>query len=215
MTKTASRRAGGRPDKRSDVTRAARAVFGRLGYAQASMDVIAAEAAVSTRTIYQHFRTKEELFAAVLEDSAHEVADDFAATVDSAMTGVDVHEDLIALGAAFVAQTTDHPEHFAMVRQIRADALQLPSEVIDRWHQAGPLRVQTKVADRLRALADLGQLHLDSAELAALHFIALVTAPTTIRPYAAATPHPRETVAAVKAGVTAFLTGYGTSPAPA
>jgi len=212
---TSPSRAGGRPDKRSDVTRAARAVFGRLGYAQASMDVIAAEAAVSTRTIYQHFKTKDELFATVLEDSAREVADHFAATVDRTMSGADLREDLIALGAAFVAQTTDQPEHFAMVRQIRADALQLPSEVIDRWHLAGPLRVQTEVADRLRALADLGQLRLDSSELAALHFIALVTAPTTIRPYAAAAPEPRETVAAVTASVTAFLTGYGTSPAPA
>ncbi len=212
---TSPRRAAGRPDKRSDVTRAARTVFGRLGYAQASMDVIAAEAGVSTRTIYQHFRTKEELFATVLEDSAREVADDFAATVDRTMRGADVHEDLIVLGAAFVAQTTDHPEHFAMVRQIRADALQLPSEVINRWHQTGPLRVQTEVADRLRALADLGQLQLDSAELAALHFIALVTAPTTIRPYAAATPDPRQTADAVKAGVTAFLTGYGTRTDPA
>jgi len=179
------------------------------------MDVIAAEAGVSTRTIYQHFKTKEDLFATVLEDSAREVADDFAATVDRTMTGADLQEDLIVLGAAFVAQTTDHPEHFAMVRQIRADALQLPSEVIDRWHQAGPLRVQTEVADRLRALAVHGQLHLDSAELAALHFIALVTAPTTIRPYAAATPGPRQAADAVKAGVTAFLTGYGTRTDPA
>ncbi len=209
------RRAGGRPDKRSDVTRASRTVFGRLGYAQASIDVIAAEAGVSTRTIYQHFRTKDDLFAAVLEDSAREVADDFAATVDRTMRGADVHEDLIVLGAAFVAQTTDHPEHFAMVRQIRADALQLPGDVIDRWHHAGPLRVQTEVADRLRALAERGQLQLDSAELAALHFIALVTAPTTIRPYAAATPDPRQAADAVRAGVAAFLTGYGTRTDPA
>ncbi len=212
---TSPSRVGGRPDKRSDVTRGARAVFGRLGYAQASMDVIAAEAAVSTRTIYQHFRTKEGLFAAVLEDSACEVADHFAATVDRTMSGADVREDLIALGVAFVAQTTEHAEHFAMIRQIRADALQLPGEVIDRWHKAGPLRVQTEVANRLRALTELRQLRVDSSELAALHFIALVTAPSTIRPYAAGTPDPRETVAAVTAGVTAFLFGYGTSAAPA
>lgn len=95
-----------------------------------------------------------------------------------------------------------------MVRQIRADALRLPPEVIDRWHQAGPMRVQREVVERLRALAETGELRLQSSELAALHFIALIT----IYPYAAAPADPGQAAHMVRAGVAAFLTGYGNRP---
>jgi AcrR family transcriptional regulator len=50
--------------------RAARAVFARLGYTRASTELIAGEAGVSTRTLYNHFATKDELFRSVLIEGA-------------------------------------------------------------------------------------------------------------------------------------------------
>jgi AcrR family transcriptional regulator len=56
----------------SEVTRtrildAAYGLFRRRGYTRVSMDEIAAATAVTKRTLYYHFRSKDELLAAVLE----------------------------------------------------------------------------------------------------------------------------------------------------
>jgi AcrR family transcriptional regulator len=52
---------------RHNVLRAAHRVFGRRGYHQATLDEIARAAGVSKGAVYYNFRTKEELFLALLE----------------------------------------------------------------------------------------------------------------------------------------------------
>ena len=203
------RRPGARADKRAAIMRAARAVFGRDGYARASVDAIAAEAGVSTRTIYNHFEGKERLVSAVLHASATQVADGFAENVERHLTGTDLRADLVALGHAFAAQGTDFPEHFALVGQIRAEAPHFPAAIIDAWQEAGPLRVKGEVARRLGQLAERGLLRVDDQARAAVHFIALVTAGLADRPYGAPPLGAAETDAIVRAGVDAFLHGYG------
>jgi TetR/AcrR family transcriptional regulator, mexJK operon transcriptional repressor len=54
--------------KRRAIQDAGTAVFLRRGYESASMDAIAAEARVSKQTIYNHFRSKDELFKAIITD---------------------------------------------------------------------------------------------------------------------------------------------------
>ena len=45
----------------------AKNVFRELGFERASMDVIAARAGVSKRTVYAHFENKERLYLSVVE----------------------------------------------------------------------------------------------------------------------------------------------------
>jgi len=52
---------------RTRILDAAYALFRRRGYTRVSMDEIAAATAVTKRTLYYHFRSKDELLAAVLE----------------------------------------------------------------------------------------------------------------------------------------------------
>ena len=52
---------------RQRILDAAYGQFRRRGYARVSMDEIAAATAVTKRTLYYHFRSKDELLAAVLE----------------------------------------------------------------------------------------------------------------------------------------------------
>lgn len=205
---SAAPRAAGRPAKRVAITRAARAVFGREGYAAASIDAIATEAKVSKRTIYNHFDGKEQLFAELMAESATQVADRFVADVERSFTATDAARGLMALGRAFAAQRTTFPEHFAMVGQVRAQERHFPPAVIDAWQQAGPLRVQADVARRLGELADRDLLQIDEPVRAAVHFGLLVTAelPRTDRSGA---PTQDETEATVQTGVNAFLNGYG------
>jgi AcrR family transcriptional regulator len=179
MTVTTRRRL--RPQKREAITRAARTVFGRDGYSRASIDAIAAEAGVSTPTIYNHFESKQQLFESVLETSAAQVADGFVANIGRTVTGDDLEGDLVAIGWALIAQQTDFPEHFAMVRQILPEAPHFPPAVLEAWQDAGPRRVEHEVARRVEQLAERGLLRVEDAAQAAVHLIALTAFPITTR----------------------------------
>ncbi len=201
-------RPGVRAGKRAAITAAARAVFGRMGFARASIDAIAAEAGVSTRTIYNHFAGKDELFGAVLTESATQVAEMVAGRAAAAFDGVapddpaDVERALVDLGRALAAQRTEFAEHFAMVSQIEGEAAHFPPAVYEAWQDAGPRAVRREVVARLRALP---RLRLDDPQRAALHFTLLTTG--EVREHVA---DPDDTVVAdaVTAGVRAFLHGH-------
>ena len=52
--------------KRQAIIQAALAAFMESGYSRVSVDAVARRAAVSTATLYKHFRTKADLFGAVM-----------------------------------------------------------------------------------------------------------------------------------------------------
>jgi AcrR family transcriptional regulator len=200
-----------RARKRDAITQAARLVFGRQGYSRTSIDAIAAEAGVSTRTIYNHFPGKEHLFASVLTASATQVA---TSVVEGAAVAfaepLDVERALVGLGRLLAAQQTAFPEHFAMVRQIDAERAHFPDSVFEAWQDAGPRRVRAEVVARLGGLAQQGFLTLDEVERAALHFVVLTTAEVLERfRRHGAPPDEKETAEMVSTGVAAFLRGYG------
>lgn len=196
-------RPGVRARKRDAITLAARAVFGRQGYARASIDAIAAEAGVSTRTIYNHFPGKDRLFGAVLTESATQVAAMVAERAAAAFAEpVDPERALVGLGRALAAQQTEFAEHFAMVRQIDGEAAHFPEGVFEAWQAAGPRAVRAEVVTRLGSLP---RLRIDDPWRAALHFVLLTTG--ELREHAG-TPDDRTTTASVTAGVRAFLHGH-------
>ena len=53
--------------KRASVLFGAEKVFIEQGYSQATMDRVAQTAGVSKRTVYKHFRSKQELFNVVVD----------------------------------------------------------------------------------------------------------------------------------------------------
>ncbi|WP_063822760.1 TetR/AcrR family transcriptional regulator [Kribbella flavida] len=193
-------------DKRAAVLAGARRVFARDGYARGSIDVIAAEAGVSTRTIYNHFRDKSGLFAAVIQDSAAGVAAAQLELVDRHLGAVDdLENDLVAFGIAWRTPVPGHAEHSALVRQINAEAAHIPAEVIDTWRQTGPLAVRRAIADRFAAFAADGLLVVEDPLRAALHYSALISgADPSFRSVAE-----DDLTETVTAGVHAFLHGYG------
>lgn len=61
--------------KRDAILEAGIAAFGELGFDNASMDAISQRAAVSKRTVYNHFASKDALFEAIvkrLKENAHD-----------------------------------------------------------------------------------------------------------------------------------------------
>lgn len=54
--------------RRKDILQAAYECFTQYGYAKSSLDVVAKQTGISRPLIYLHFKNKEDLFAAMLED---------------------------------------------------------------------------------------------------------------------------------------------------
>jgi AcrR family transcriptional regulator len=210
---------GGRPvvvraDKRRDLLSGALIVFARDGYARASIDVIAREAGVSTRTIYNQFGGKAALFQTVIQDSAQRVGDTHIAIMDRYLGKVtEVEADLIEFARAFAEPTPEFVPHFALVRQINADVEHVPPAAFEAWQQTGPLRVRKHMAGHLRRMADAGLLHIDDAYVAAGHLMLLIGGDVNARSHHGAQPISRREIHRLAdAGVRTFLYGHAGSP---
>lgn len=187
-------------DKRQAVLAGGLTVFARDGYARASIDVIAAEAKVSSRTIYNHFQDKAGLFHAVIQDSAERVAAARLELVDRYLRRItDLEADLVEFGIAWRTPLPDYADHAALVRQVDAEASHLPDEATDTLRQT--LTVRRALADRFNTLADDGLLDFEDPMQAALHFCLLIS------------PSPGELRETVTSGVHTFLHGCGARPA--
>lgn len=195
-----------RSDKQRALLDGALRVFARDGYTRASIQALAAEADVSTRTIYNHYGNKESLFRAVILDSANRVAEREIAVVERLLGRVsDLRKDLIAFGTAWATPDPAARDHFAMMRQINAESEHIDPDVLAAWRDAGPYRVRAAIAAHLRALADQGLLHIGDEQLAAVQLIQL-TAGTVGAMFVTGET---ETERIVTAGIEVFLAAYG------
>lgn len=109
--------------KRTAILRAARAQFLRNGFTHAGMTDIAYDADVSTATLYKHFRSKDILFAEIVEEASnmfrftfHQTDDSGASLTDSlceaARTGLQSYlaSDLQPLMRIVIAEVPFAPE---------------------------------------------------------------------------------------------------------
>jgi AcrR family transcriptional regulator len=198
-----------RADKREAIVSAARSTFGTTGFARTSIESIAAEAGVSTRTIYKHFRSKDELFASVLQEGASAVADDYVAAVRAGIAAAKTpRERLFVLARAVTKEALGHSEHFAMVRQIAGEAAHLPPDVLKTWRAAGPDRVEQETIAQLCALHDEGLLEIDDLRRAAQHLFALTLWEVSNRRVGRPRLTGKAADAAIAAGVEVFARGY-------
>lgn len=197
-------------DKRRAILDGARVTFAREGYSRASIDAIASAADVSTRTLYNHFGDKARLFQEVIQTSATEVAEAQLGLIERHLGDVtDVEAALTAFAVAWARPNPEFADHFALVQQIKAEVGHLPPAVVTAWQQAGPHRVQARLARCLRELAGRGLLRVDDPDRAAFHLSLLAAAEVDSRSYHGAIPVPAEEIAALAtAGVRVFLHGY-------
>jgi AcrR family transcriptional regulator len=205
---TGGRKVVGQPDKRRAIVAGALTLFARDGYTRAALDAIAAEAGVSNRTIYNHFTDKAELFQAVIHDSTERVATTMIDIIDRHLSKiVDLESDLIDFGVAWLGVlTSDLAPHFALIRQINAERDHVPAAALQLWRRTGPQRTRDELAERLRRIAQRGDLAIDDPGRAAGHLMLLISAENLTDPHDL--HDRRETTAMITAGVRAFLHGY-------
>ncbi|MEJ2549991.1 MAG: TetR/AcrR family transcriptional regulator [Anaerolineales bacterium] len=115
-------------DTRQRLIQAAAELFATLGYARATTRKIAAEAGVSEVTLFRHFGSKKNLFAAVLEEYAD--TPDMRAALGSQFSG-DYPQDMLTLGRHFMRMLIERREAMRMML-CEAGHFEEVSEVLGR-----------------------------------------------------------------------------------
>lgn len=162
----------GRPKdlaKREAILEAAKHLFLSLGYANTSMDAVAAAAGVSKLTVYSHFTDKQTLFgAAVMATCQNQLPD----LMFEYPEGVAVEDVLLNIARGFQALISSD-EAVKLSRLIFALGSQDPG-FGQYFYEAGPKRVMAGMAALLHCVDQRGLLRIDNPLRAAEHFFCLV-----------------------------------------
>jgi TetR/AcrR family transcriptional regulator, mexJK operon transcriptional repressor len=154
--------------KREAILDAAQASFLELGYAAASMDLLAARAAVSKATIYAHFAGKEELFAAVITRRCERELWGPGLWPE----GKDARTTLTTVAMGLV-RLLDSPEVVGMYRVVVAEAVRQPDLARVFWEN-GPGRGKAGMCAMFEDLTRRGQLTVPDCWAAADQFSAMM-----------------------------------------
>jgi AcrR family transcriptional regulator len=158
---------GKRGDRRDAILDVAHDCFVAEGYGATSMSSIAARLGGSKGTLYNYFRSKEELFDAVLRRSCDRLQDDMGAFPERG----EVRGRLITMAEGFLNHVLS-PEALAIYRAVISEGERFP-ELARMFYEAGPRRGIARSAELLERLMDQGVLRCADPMVAALQFNAL------------------------------------------
>ncbi|MDA0635345.1 TetR/AcrR family transcriptional regulator [Nonomuraea sp. MCN248] len=209
---------GARPDggrtarKRRAILAAATEVFLQNGYLGASMDEVAAKAAVSKQTVYKQFADKKHLFAEIILGTTAHLVDGFEQTYGSILDeATDPRQALRDLARDFLANLT-RPDVLQLRRLVIAEADRFP-DISGAWFERGFHQSLVLLGQALERLADRGLLRKPAdPTLAAYQFAGLVMyKPMNQLMFAGAQagPDPKELDHIADQAAEAFLAAYG------
>jgi TetR/AcrR family transcriptional regulator, mexJK operon transcriptional repressor len=165
----------GRPRRGTEVARtealinAATRVFLRDGYGQASIDRVAAEAGVSTRTIYERYKNKADLFGATI--------DRLVDRMTTVLTTADLSRLNPRAGLLWIAQSiadrARDPDGAALFRIIATEAHRFP-DLAAKMRQNDKRCIDATVADYLKSQVERGALQLADVDKAATLFLRMI-----------------------------------------
>jgi AcrR family transcriptional regulator len=113
-------------DRRTQILEAAATIFPQKGYAATTLQDIAQQAGISTSAIYQHFRSKEDLFLALTDNlSFIPILDEINASLNEEkdIGYEDVRHSLIEVGEGFLGT---HMRNAEIVRMFIAESRSFP-----------------------------------------------------------------------------------------
>lgn len=195
--------------KRSTLLAAATEVFLDKGYEGASMDDIAAKAAVSKPTVYKYFSDKERLFSAIVLATTGEIDGLVRLVAETLPAHASVESGLTLLARRFIAALMQ-PRVLRLRRLVMANAERFP-DLGRSWYRQGFERVLDTLAASFQSLAQRKLLRVDDPLLAANHFVGLLLWIPVNRAMFTADHRssPAELDRLARSAVRAFLAGYG------
>jgi TetR/AcrR family transcriptional regulator, mexJK operon transcriptional repressor len=123
MHVTATAGPGSRAAKPQQILDAARALFLRDGFSATSMDAVAKAAGVSKATVYAHYKSKEELFAAMIGAECGRTWPELAARYQGEAEPIAKIRDVAQRYVRFIL--SDYP--VSLLRTVAAEAARSPA----------------------------------------------------------------------------------------
>jgi TetR/AcrR family transcriptional repressor of mexJK operon len=161
----------GRPRRGTEIARttalinAATRVFLREGYGLASIDKVAAEAGVSTRTIYERYKNKADLLGAAIGRLVDRMST-VLSTLD--LNSLEPKAALRVIAEIMIDRARD-PDAVALFRIVATEAHRFP-ELAAKMRDNNKLCVDNVVVNYLRGQAGSGVLNLADPDRAATLF---------------------------------------------
>jgi TetR/AcrR family transcriptional regulator, mexJK operon transcriptional repressor len=168
----------GRPRRGTESSRtaaliaAATRVFLRDGYGLASIDKVATEAGVSTRTIYERFKNKADLLATVITRLVDRDMESVLATAE--LDRLDPKEALTVIAQTITSRVRD-PESAALFRIVATEAVRFP-ELAAKMRDSSKSRWDGAIADYFRGQIKRGSLALADPDRSAVLFLQMICA---------------------------------------
>lgn len=198
--------------RRREIAAVAERVFFETGFAETTMQAIAARAGASKETLYRHFGSKEELFAEIVSERAKCWLEDLDEKF--AIPG-SVAEVLRTIGTKMLESILEE-DAVLLCRTVMAESVRNP-ELGVMFMAAGPDRVRKRLAEFLAAATARGELQCAEATVAARIFIGAVVSSYHLGRLVLAEP-PRMSRAEMRAHVdevVAMVMARYARPAPA
>ncbi|WP_411197029.1 TetR/AcrR family transcriptional regulator [Rhizobium sp.] len=205
----AGHRQRGQCAKRLSILDAAADVFCRQGFAGASIDEIAAVACVSRQTIYNHYREKETLFVAVVEDVMNRANAMLFSVLSSFPENADnLEDDLTAFAVRLNKNCICNHDGKFLRKLVQTEGERYP-HLFESWRQQGPGKLTTALSALLARLAHGRALVIDDFDVAARQFVALGNADLQMMTLFGETPSDAQLEKAARNAVRTFLKAYG------
>jgi len=155
-----------RDERRETILDVARDCFLAEGYAATSMSTIAARLGGSKGTLYNYFKNKEDLFAAMMQRECAELQETLFEVGDEDDGSPEARLTHIARG--FLRRLMS-PQPIALHRLVVAESGRFP-EIGQVFYESGPRIVLGRMADYLQELMDMSRLRQADPLVAAQQF---------------------------------------------
>jgi len=190
-------------DCRARLLQAACEVFSAEGY-RAGVDRIAAVAGVAKQTLYNHFPSKAELFAAAIRMAVDEMLESLVGE------GGDLRERLVGFGIRYREKLLN-PSGLGFYRAMVAEAPRFP-ELAAAFYRSGPLKATARLRAVLATAMERDELRRDDPEFAATLLLSMLVGHERSRALFSDEASPMPDPAAAGRIVDCFLRAFAPGP---
>lgn len=206
MSIQTEKRKSGRPSdvaKRAAIIDAASIRFFEEGFAATSIEQVAADAAVSKVTIYNHFGDKRGLFGAAVERECEKMRTYFS--LDEMPAGT--IEERLRIIARAMFEFLSRPEMIQFERRIAAETEYEPA-IGEAFLEAGPWRMKAAFSAWLAHADATGELAISDTDLAAEQFVSMAKGMGDLERRFGSLPSEDDNAKRIAGAVDVFLAAY-------